>query len=84
MTINPQELMKLTKTTATKKSALTLVKANLKHLSYDELNNVIEWALRYRKEKIGIEELRLIKEKENIELKLKELKDLDKKGNGLS
>lgn len=67
------------KKTTSKKSALTLVKANLKHLSYDDLNNVIEWALRYRKEKLGSEELRLIKEKEKIDLKLKELKEIDKK-----
>lgn len=64
-----------------KRSALTLVKTNLKHLGYDELNDVIGWALKYRKEKLGEEELRLIKQKETLELKLKDLHELDQQEN---
>ncbi len=64
-----------------KRSALTLVKANLRHLNYNELNDVIGWALRYRKEQLSHEELRLIKEKEEVEIRLKELKEIDKQEN---
>ena len=60
-----------------KDSAYHSVVTNLKHLSYSELTNAIALALRYRKEKIGEEELRLIKEKEELELKLKNLKKED-------
>jgi len=66
----------------TKKSeSFRLVKNNLKHLTFAELEQIIAFAMRYRKEKLGEEELRLIKEKEELELKLKELKNLDKKEN---
>ncbi len=68
--------MELAKKTS-KRSALTLVKANLRHLNYNELNDVISWALRYRKDKMSNEELRLIKEKEEVEIRLKELKKID-------
>ena len=73
--------MARTKQTTTKKSPFSIVKINLKHLTYEELNDVIAWAMRYRKEKLGEEELRLLKEKESLDLRLKELKELDKKEN---
>ncbi|MDL2265190.1 hypothetical protein LJC57_00460 [Parabacteroides sp. OttesenSCG-928-G07] len=60
---------------------MTLIKVNLKHLGYDELNDVIEWALKHRKERLGEEELRLIKQKETLEQKLKHLNELDQKEN---
>lgn len=60
-----------------KDSAFLLVATNLKSLSYVELNNAIALAHRYRKEKLGEEELRLIKEKEELEFQLKKLKDAD-------
>ncbi len=60
-----------------KESAFRLVVTNLKHLSYFELNNAIALAHRFRKEKMGTEELRLIKEKEELDLQLKKLKDAD-------
>lgn len=64
-----------------KESAFNLVASNLKLLSFEDLENTIGLALRYKKEKMGEEELRLIKEKEEIEIKLKKLKDTDKKFN---
>ncbi len=70
-----------TKNKVNKSEALKLVKASLKHLSFAELEDVIALAYRYKKEKLGNEELRLIKEKEEIEQKLQELKDLDRKVN---
>jgi len=60
-----------------KESAFNLVATNLRHLSFEELENVLALALRQKKEKLGVEELRLIKEKEEIELKLQKLKSLD-------
>jgi len=62
-----------------RESAFNLVATNLKLLNYEELDNSIALALRYKKEKMGEEELRLIKEKEEIEQKLQKLKDSDKK-----
>lgn len=62
-----------------RESAFNLVASNLKLLSYEELDNSIALALRYRKEKLGEEELRLIKEKEEIELRLQKLKEVDVK-----
>ncbi|MDL2266060.1 hypothetical protein LJC57_09970 [Parabacteroides sp. OttesenSCG-928-G07] len=64
-----------------KESAFNQVTSNLRHLSFSELNNIIALALRYRKERIGEEELRLIKEKEELELQLKKLKEADTKVN---
>ncbi|MDF9829735.1 hypothetical protein [Parabacteroides sp. PF5-6] len=64
-----------------KESAFNLVATNLKLLSFEDLENTIGLALRYKKEKMGEEELRLIKEKEEIELKLQKLKDTDQKYN---
>lgn len=61
-----------------KESAFNLVTSNLKHLSFEELEHVVALANRQKKEKLGTEELRLIKEKEEIELKLQKLKGLDK------
>ncbi len=60
-----------------KETAFVKVTDNLKLLSYKELNDAIALALRYRKDKIGEEELRLIKEKEELELRLKELKGIE-------
>lgn len=64
-----------------RESAFNLVATNLKFLSFQELDNAVALAMRYRKEKMGEEELRLIKEKEEIELKLQKLKDVDTKIN---
>ncbi|MDH6306913.1 hypothetical protein M2459_003460 [Parabacteroides sp. PF5-5] len=64
-----------------KETAYKEVKNHLKYLSFSELEDVIAYALRYKKEKLGNEELRLIKEKEEIEQKLQELKTLDNKMN---
>lgn len=55
-----------------------VVRRYMKHLTFDELEQVIAWAERYRKEKLGAEELQLIREKEKLEQKIKELKDMDK------
>lgn len=64
-----------------RESAFNLVATNLKLLDFEELDNAIALALRYKKEKMGEEELRLIKEKEAIELKLNKLKEVDHKIN---
>lgn len=64
-----------------KESAFNTVALNLKLLSFEDLENTIGLALRYKKEKMGEEELRLIKEREEIELKLQKLKETDKKYN---
>ncbi|MDH6311736.1 hypothetical protein M2137_000495 [Parabacteroides sp. PFB2-10] len=61
-----------------KQSAFNLVATNLKLLEFEELENAIALALRYKKERVGEVELRLIKEKEEIEQKLMRLKDMDK------
>jgi len=61
-----------------RESAFNLVATNLKLLNFEELENSIALALRYKKEKMGEEELRLIKEKEEIELRLQKLKENDK------
>ncbi|MDR1981470.1 MAG: hypothetical protein LBQ39_07625 [Tannerellaceae bacterium] len=65
----------------TKENALKVIKSNLKNLSYAELDSFIALAQRYKKEKLGEEELRLIKEKEQIEKKLIDLKSFDEKVN---
>ncbi|MDR1881044.1 MAG: hypothetical protein LBQ78_08930 [Tannerellaceae bacterium] len=65
----------------TKENAVKAIKSNLKHLSFAELESFIALAQRYKKEKLGEEELRLIKEKERIEQELTELKVFDKKVN---
>jgi hypothetical protein len=62
-----------------KKQAFDVVAKHLKHLSYAELEEVVALSLRYKKEKLGKEELRLIKEKEVIEVQLQKLKELDAK-----
>jgi hypothetical protein len=64
-----------------KESAFNAVASNLKFLTFDELESTIGLALRYKKEKIGEEELRLIREKEEIELKLERLKEAERKFN---
>ncbi|MDR1091585.1 MAG: hypothetical protein LBL79_10960 [Prevotella sp.] len=63
----------------TKEQAFDVVAKHLKHLSFAELEEVIALSLRYKKEKLGKEELRLIKEKEIIEQQLQKLKELDTK-----
>jgi aminoglycoside N3'-acetyltransferase len=60
-----------------KQQAFDTVEKHLKHLTFAELDEVIALAQRYKKEQLGREELRLIKEKEVIELQLQKLKDLD-------
>ncbi|MDR1402356.1 MAG: hypothetical protein LBJ60_01460 [Tannerellaceae bacterium] len=62
---------------AVKEQAFDFVPKGLKYLSYSELEEVITLAARLKKEKLGKEELRLIKEKERIEQQLKRLKDID-------
>lgn len=64
-----------------KETAFKDVKTALKHLSYSELEETIAYALRFKKEKLGVEELRLIKEKEQIEQRLNSLRSLDEKMN---
>lgn len=66
---------------AIKEQGLELVTKGLKYLSFSELEEVIALALRYKKEKLGKEELRLIKEKESIEIQLQKLKGLDNSEN---
>lgn len=63
---------------AARENAFNFVSSNLKYLSFAELEEVIALSYRFKKEKMGKEELRLIKEKEKIELQIKKLKDLDK------
>jgi hypothetical protein len=62
---------------AVKEQAFDMLSKGLKYLTYSELDEVIALSMRYKKEKLGKEELRLIKEKERIELELKKLKELD-------
>ncbi|MDR1919844.1 MAG: hypothetical protein LBQ65_09400 [Tannerellaceae bacterium] len=62
-----------------KAQAFDTVTRHLKHLSFPELEDVIALAHRYKKEQLGKEELKLIKEKEEIEQKLIKLKELDAK-----
>jgi hypothetical protein len=62
-----------------KAQAFDIVAKHLKHLSFRELEDVVALALRYKKEQLGKEELRLIKEKEVIDQKLQKLKELDAK-----
>jgi aminoglycoside N3'-acetyltransferase len=62
-----------------KDQAFDVVAKHLKHLSFAELEEVVALSLRYKKEKLGKEELRLIKEKEIIEQQLQKLKELDAK-----
>ncbi len=58
-------------------TAFKEIKANLKYLSFAELEKIIGYANRYKKEKLGVEEMRLIKQREQIEQKIQELKDMD-------
>ncbi|GHT29604.1 hypothetical protein AGMMS49574_06820 [Bacteroidia bacterium] len=62
---------------AAKKQAYDIVAKHLKHLTFAELEDVIALSYRCKKEKLGKEELRLIKEKEEIEQQLLKLKELD-------
>jgi hypothetical protein len=62
-----------------KEQAFDVVAKHLKHLSFAELEEIVALSLRYKKEKLGKEELRLIKEKEIIEQQLLKLKELDSK-----
>jgi hypothetical protein len=64
---------------AAKNQAFDTVAKHLKHLSFAELEEVVALSYRYKKEKLGKEELRLIKEKEEIEQQLLKLKELDAK-----
>ncbi|MDH6358067.1 hypothetical protein [Parabacteroides sp. PF5-9] len=60
-----------------KETAYTRTLENLKLLSFDELEGVIAFAHRYKKDQMAKEELKLIKAKEEIDLKLKALKNLE-------
>jgi hypothetical protein len=62
---------------AMKEQGFDVLAKGLKYLTYSELDGIIALAMRYKKEKLGKEELRLIKEKERIEQELKKLKDID-------
>ena len=61
----------------TKKNSTQSVINGMKGLTFSELDTVIAQALRFRKEKMGNEELRLIKEREEIEMQIKKLKEMD-------
>ncbi|MDR2495740.1 MAG: hypothetical protein LBD21_01255 [Tannerellaceae bacterium] len=60
-----------------KQQAFEVAEKHLKYLTYAELDDIIAIAQRYKKEQLGREELRLIKEKESIEQQLQKLKELD-------
>ncbi len=60
-----------------KTNAFNTISKSLKYLSFSELEEVIALSLRYKKELLGKEELRLIKEKEKIEQQLQKLKKID-------
>jgi hypothetical protein len=62
---------------AMREQGFDVLSKGLKYLSYPELDEVIALAMRLKKEKLGKEELRLLKEKEKIELELKKLKEID-------
>jgi hypothetical protein len=62
-----------------KGQAFDIVAKHLKYLSFAELEEIVALSLRHKKEKLGKEELRLIKEKEIIEQQLQKLKELDAK-----
>lgn len=64
-----------------KSEAFSMVTSSIKHLSYNELEQVIDIACRVKKDKLGEEELKLIKQKEEIEQKLQELQSIDKEVN---
>jgi hypothetical protein len=66
---------------AMKEQGFDVLAKGLKYLSYSELDEVIALSMRLKKEKLGKEELRLIKEKERIELELKKLKEIDAEEN---
>jgi hypothetical protein len=59
---------------AEKRQAYSVVTNHLRYLSYSELEDVISLSQRFMREKLGREELRLIKEKELIEQRLLKLK----------
>jgi hypothetical protein len=67
---------------AAKEQAYNLVAAGLKYLTFSELDEVIGLAMKHKKERLGKEELRLIKEKEKIEQQIAKLKELDLSYNG--
>lgn len=54
---------------AAKENAFKFISSSLKYLSFAELEEVIALSYRAKKDKMGKEELRLIKEKEKIDLK---------------
>jgi hypothetical protein len=62
---------------AMREQGFDVLSKGLKYLSYPELDEVIAFAMRLKKEKLGKEELRLMKEKEKIELELQRLKEID-------
>ncbi|GAB6394493.1 MAG: hypothetical protein MdMp024_0805 [Bacteroidales bacterium] len=62
---------------AEKRQAFSVVTNHLKYLSYPELEDVISLSQRFKREKLGKEELRLIKEKEMIDQRLQKLKELE-------
>jgi hypothetical protein len=66
---------------AAREQGFDFLSKSLKYLSYSELDEVIALASHLKKDKLGKEELRLIKEKERIEIELKKLKDIDTEEN---
>ena len=64
---------------AARENAFKFMTANLKYLSFAELDELIALADKAKKDKLGKEELRLIKEKEKIEQQIQKLKRLDAK-----
>lgn len=64
-----------------RENAFSFVASNLKYLSFAELDEVVALANRFKKDKMGKEELRLIKEKEKIEQQIQKLKEVDKSMN---
>ena len=64
---------------AARENAFKFMSSNLKYLSFAELDELIALADKAKKDKLGKEELRLIKEKEKIEQQIQKLKRLDAK-----
>ncbi len=62
---------------AIRENAFDTLSKGLKYLTFDELEEIIALAQGFKKDKLGKEELRLIKEKERIEQQLQKLKTID-------
>lgn len=62
-----------------RENASKFITSNLKYLSFAQLDEVVELAEKMKKDKMGKEESRLIKEKERIEQQIQKLKGIDGK-----